>query len=62
MKDFWILDEDIPPVVAKRISSLLYDAVSAKAEDGDATDLDYHILNLLAGELVDLNRSQVRLH
>lgn len=62
MKDFWILDEDIPPVVAERIASLLYDAISAKAEDSDATDLDYHILNLLAGELVDLSRPHVRLH
>ncbi|CAO3413484.1 hypothetical protein [Azospirillum argentinense] len=62
MKDFWILDEDIPPVVAERIASLLYDAVSAKAEEGDATDLDFHILSLLAGELVDLSRPRVHHH
>lgn len=62
MKDFWVFDENIPPMVAERITQLLYDAVSVKVEDGDATDLDLQILNAVAGELADLARPRVRLH
>lgn len=62
MKDFWVLDENIPPVVAERIAALLYDAVSARVENDDASDLDLQILNAVAGEIVDLARPRVRLH
>jgi len=53
MKACRILGENVPPFVADRISSLLFDAVTALAMTDDAIDLDFQILSMLAEEMAN---------
>ncbi|WP_376958010.1 hypothetical protein ABNQ39_13225 [Azospirillum sp. A26] len=53
MKAYRIFGENIPPIVAERISSLLFNAVTDLAVNDDAIDLDFQILSMLAEEMAD---------
>ncbi|MBP2296593.1 MULTISPECIES: hypothetical protein [Azospirillum] len=51
MNAYRILGENVPPIVAERISSLLFNAVTDLVVNNDAIDLDFQILSMLAEEM-----------